>query len=216
MKSAIMPVMNISLKGNIKKLFTGNARSKTIQQQQIRINKLMNACFFNRYKITKCGGRLRTKDGTITEIVGQHSHAPDGRTVEKKALMTRLKDLSNTSHLTRKAVVQTVCSDIKSEATISVLPSISSMMSNVSRLRNKADINVNPTNVLDLVIGDEFKNTIAGNNFLFYDSGLIEERLVIFASERCAKFLSGCATWKMDGTFDVTPPIFSQMYTIHG
>lgn len=41
-------------------------------------------------------------------------------------------------------------------------------------------------------------------------------QLMVFATNRNLEILSRCSVWIMDGTFDVTPDLFYQMYTIHG
>jgi hypothetical protein len=56
--------------------------------------------------------------------------------------------------------------------------------------------------------------------FLVFDSADLStetrERLIIFSTERNLNLLNQCDHWFGDGTFKLTPPLFSQIYTIHG
>lgn len=40
--------------------------------------------------------------------------------------------------------------------------------------------------------------------------------MIIFTTNTNLSFLCYCEEWYMDGTFDVVPTIFNQLYTIHG
>ena len=39
--------------------------------------------------------------------------------------------------------------------------------------------------------------------------------MLIFSTQRNLQILQRATTWAMDGTFDVAPPMFSQVYSIH-
>jgi hypothetical protein len=83
----------------------------------------------------------------------------------------------------------------------------------------------NPKNITE--IGDipaEFKKTLDGRDFLCYDShdGSDDEgapddrRILVFATKDSLKKLARSATWWVDGTFETSPDIFTQIFTIHG
>ena len=52
--------------------------------------------------------------------------------------------------------------------------------------------------------------------FLLYDSGAVNDRILVFGTERNLDFLQLSDGWYADGTFKVAPPLFRQLYTIHG
>jgi hypothetical protein len=53
--------------------------------------------------------------------------------------------------------------------------------------------------------------------FLLYDNGTdATERLLIFSTEEHLHLLGRSETLFMDGTFDVAPKIFAQLYVVHG
>lgn len=98
-----------------------------------------------------------------------------------------------------------------------VLPTVNSMTQTVRRTRNKNEMHpVNPRNLIELELADEYKTTFKGEEFLLFDSGPAMNRLLIFGTSSNLKFLKECDEWYLDGTFKTAPPLFSQLYTIHG
>lgn len=57
----------------------------------------------------------------------------------------------------------------------------------------------------------ELRNTLKGLPFLRHDIDFL-----LFAADEDLKFLRGCRVWYADGTFKVSPPGYTQLYTIHG
>jgi len=56
----------------------------------------------------------------------------------------------------------------------------------------------------------------AGDQFLKYDSGPSDDRMLIFTTDSYLNFLKWCDTWLVDGTFKSSPSLFSQLFVIHG
>ena len=72
-----------------------------------------------------------------------------------------------------------------------------------------------PRNLHEMVIPDEYKTTCKGENFLLYDSGLSENRILLFSTEKNMQLLQASSDWFCDGTFKVVPELFYQLYSIH-
>ena len=66
----------------------------------------------------------------------------------------------------------------------------------------------NPASIDELVID-------SSDNFLFFDDGEGENRIVSFAASLFLEKLSSSSTIYLDGTFHCCPKIFSQLYTLH-
>ena len=78
----------------------------------------------------------------------------------------------------------------------------------------------NPHNCAELDIPDTFKEIIldearGAQLFLQYDPGAEEHWILIFGTEQSKVLLEMSEMWQCDGTFKVTPPLFSQLYSIH-
>ena len=78
----------------------------------------------------------------------------------------------------------------------------------------------NPASLEELVIPHNYQMCPVGRDneelFLLYDSGAANDRILVFGTERNLDFLQLSDGWYADGTFKVAPPLFRQLYTIHG
>jgi len=71
---------------------------------------------------------------------------------------------------------------------------------------------------LNFEIPNEFRLTLNGDNFLLYDSGdsgIYEDRIILFSTERNLSLLKDSEHWFSGGTFFSCPNLFYQFYTIH-
>lgn len=97
------------------------------------------------------------------------------------------------------------------------MPSTSSIKRTIQRTRQREGrAPPTPTNLRDLVIPDEFTKLLSGERFLLFDSGPSDDRILIFSTQRNLQLLVRCQHWYADGTFKCAPPLFNQLYTIHG
>eukprot|EP00102_Acyrthosiphon_pisum_P027969 XP_016665179.1 PREDICTED: uncharacterized protein LOC107885922 [Acyrthosiphon pisum] len=86
------------------------------------------------------------------------------------------------------------------------------------RLRRQKSKNnpINPNCLSQLVIENDWcylgdKST----RFLLHDNGIDEtERIIVFATDNCLKYLTEASTWYMDGHFSMAPLLFQQLYVI--
>ena len=88
-----------------------------------------------------------------------------------------------------------------------------------ARVRNEA-APANPRDCAELDIPDTFKEIIldgfrGAELLLQYDSGAGEHRILIFGTGQSKILLEMSEKWHCDGTFKVTSPLFSQVYSIH-
>lgn len=148
-------------------------------------------------------------------LKGTHQHAPDARSVERKRVLNQIKCAAKVDRASARRIIADNVADL-SEATAAVMPSTTAMRNMITRARNKIDFPKNPTSLADLVIGEQFRKTAKGNDFLLFDNEDSVKRLLIFATHANLRILSQCRSVYMDGTFAVTPPLFKQLYTIHG
>ena len=104
-----------------------------------------------------------------------------------------------------------------SKATAAQLPSVNSLKRTVQRVRQQIDGPVaSPENLDALEIPDRYATTLDGAQFLLFDSGPGNNRILIFSTATNMQMLSQSQHWYGDGTFKTVPLLFEQMYTIHG
>lgn len=156
-------------------------------------------------------------DASHFRIKGTHTHAGDARNVGKKRVMSKLKTLAKDTNLTTHSIIAKSIQGAK-KATLASLPNSKQLAKTVQRHR-KSGFMKNPRELSELHLPEEFCQTIEKKKFLLYDSGIeegIQERMLIFATDDNLRFLSQCDQIYMDGTFSITPPLFSQVYILHG
>lgn len=75
---------------------------------------------------------------------------------------------------------------------------------------------LNPKFLLDLIISEEYIKTVNEKPFLLYESGTGNKfKILIFTTTENLDLMKSYDHWFCDGTFSVTPTLFSQVYTIH-
>lgn len=124
--------------------------------------------------------------------------------------------------MNRAASLHSIISEGLQETSESVkllLPQKSSIKKVLRRAREAQNLNDPPLpqNRADFIVPEVFQTTSEGKRFLLYDSGNDDpNRIIIFSTSYNLKILSRMAHWFGDGTFDLCPSIFGQIYTIHG
>lgn len=99
---------------------------------------------------------------------------------------------------------------------IAQLPERENLKKSIRRQRRQ-NLPVNPKSLADLLeIPDRYKNTLVGDNFLMHDSHEDDNRVIVFGSRRNLELLARSPVWFLDGTFKVSPVIFTQVFTILG
>ena len=68
----------------------------------------------------------------------------------------------------------------------------------------------------DLVLLESFTELRTGEQFLKFDSGDNNQRILIFSTDANVEQLSRSKHWYADGTFKTSPSLFDQFFVIHG
>lgn len=168
-----------------------------------------------------CKARVHVREGIVVRRINQHTHPGSAANVEVMGAMTALRDrAANTQDQTARVV--SFATDNLSQAAHGALPKIDNMKRTIRRQRVAVQAApANPASLADLVIPLEYtqyeKHPGQIEDFLLYDSGPLsgDSRFLIFSTERNMDILSRSSEWFMDGTFDVAPPLFTQIYSIH-
>lgn len=102
--------------------------------------------------------------------------------------------------------------------TAAVLPTQQNLARVVRRSRGTQGLAI-PNSLAELHLPDIYKTTHGGESFVLFDKSLYDDnndRLIIFATAENLKLLSECDSIYADGTFDLAPPMFQQLYSILG
>ncbi|KII67194.1 hypothetical protein RF11_11353 [Thelohanellus kitauei] len=86
----------------------------------------------------------------------------------------------------------------------------------VQRTRRDANTPLpSPNSLSSLALPIEYTLSHRGEQFLQYDSGPDENRMLIFSTNNNLELLRSSDCWYCDGTFKTAPSLFSQLYTVH-
>lgn len=113
-----------------------------------------------------------------------HSHAPDARRVAAKRFLSTIKEEAKRSPLTARNLIANSAS-VCNEAVAAILPSVKHISRTINRIKNKENGHkLNPRDLIELVIGDEYNVSNKGEQFLLFDSGPAEKRMLIFGTKK--------------------------------
>ena len=173
----------------------------------------------------KCPGRLHTSDHIPTDgsqvvviaEIGNHTHCPNPIAVEQKTAVKKLKMIASNSTESTASVVATVLSGISAAAQGSIAK-VDSLKRSVQIVRHEllqGQI-VTPLSRAELELPARFTTLSNGENFLAFDSGKDDQRILMFTSAGNIEALQASNNWYCDGTFKASPKIFYQLFIIHG
>ncbi|KAK9731441.1 hypothetical protein QE152_g13671 [Popillia japonica] len=154
--------------------------------------------------------RVHTVGNEITKST-EHNHFAETAKCEAKEASNRMKEVAQQLELSTQGVVAEVPRGL-SLAVTAQLPSVSSLNKNCSKSSERATGCARKSKKFP----EDYKRTTDGELFLLFDSGPEEQRILLFSTQRNLSFMEQCGHWFADGTFKSAPPLFSQIYTIHG
>lgn len=150
-----------------------------------------------------------------------HLHAPDARLKARAAILDTLKNKAKTERASARELVLEACGSAD-DPTVAALPSLHNMRRTAARIQNRSNVNMNPKTLAELVFDDDVVMTSRNKHFLLHDSAVYgedpepENRLLLFGTKENLDILKVCDTIAMDGTFKIVPPLFKQLFTMHG
>lgn len=176
-------------------------------------------CKYIRYKDARCKARIVLNGETkaIVNRSGEHTHVGEARDISVKRHLNELKERAVNSHDSIRSIVADATVAAENDVILSAMPTVPSMSRVAYRARNEVvSYPENPSSLEEIILPEEFSITEKNENFLFYDSGSENNRIIMFATKENLQFLSRSDGWHIDGTFETAPKLFHQVFTIHG
>lgn len=135
---------------------------------------------------------------------------------EKRVVLSELRMKAVNSNSPPRCIIRGVTAKVDI-ATAVQLPNYNTLSRNVRCIRSRANaLPAIPKTLTELVLTERFCKTVKGDDFVLFDNKDGINRIVMFGTRENLIFLKHCDDWYMDGTFDISPPLFKQVYTIHG
>ncbi|KAI6647086.1 hypothetical protein LOD99_8923 [Oopsacas minuta] len=153
----------------------------------------------------------------IVKRTNEHSHGPDEQAADyceaKAGTKRRARESQDSTHHIVGESLQTA-----SEGTAAKLPKLDSLKRTIQRQRASVlAAPAQPTTLAELALPAVYQQTAKGEQFLLYDSGADDvPRFLIFATQHNLGVLQRSKIWLADGTFKTAPPLFVQVYLVHG
>ena len=170
-----------------------------------------------KYHAMRCGARIFTENEDTPEgrHEGNRNHAPDPVKVEARKMRQHLFEEAINSQAPSQAVAATALSEVP-KIVLAEMPTLNSLTRSIRRIRENEEVAPPlPKNLEELIIPEEYQTMENGDKFLAFDSGPGLNRMLIFWTKNSVDWLSKGGVLLNDGTFNVAPNLFSQMYTLH-
>ena len=187
-----------------------------------RINPSMTKTYWRCERFySGCRARIHTIYGSEvpTEIFrsGKHSHPATELEIERRVAVNSMRDAVRAGRGTSTRQIIANASQLLSENGKQQIQNMPTLSRNVQHWRQAAlGIPALPPLRTGYEIPDSFKFTKDGDLFLAYDSGVNDaDRILMFATESGLNDLAAGAIWACDGTFQVSPNLWTQLFTIH-
>lgn len=181
--------------------------------------KIMKNYILSRYRNSGCPARgIQSRGNEETEkfiLKKEHNHAPDSRVYGKAKFIDDIKFEAETTNLKPREIIPLSNANLD-HATLAIAPNTALLRRTIRRARKETNFKKKPTSLEEFEVTDEFGYTKKNYPFLLDDNHDNNNRIVIFGTKENLQFLSKCEELQMDGTFDVAPPLFKQLYTIFG
>ncbi|ODM87032.1 hypothetical protein Ocin01_19650 [Orchesella cincta] len=163
----------------------------------------------------KCKGRAYTAHNEVLRTNDEHNHTPDAAKIEVKTVRANIKFAAKTLSDPPQAIVASFTEKISSSAAAK-LPALRTLKRSIRYDRVKAhNSHPIPTSLTTLQLPVKYQLTTKDENFLLFDSGPSNDRILIFGTMKNLQHMEHSSEWYADGTFKVAPLLFDQLYTIH-
>jgi hypothetical protein len=164
--------------------------------------------------VYECLGRIRT-DGSHNnvQVKNEHCHGPDFDKSMVHTVRERLRERAAEENIPIPQIYREETAGLANNPVAAgMMPTLPSVSSTMYKDRH-ATLPPLPRTVDAIVIPPAFQTTISGQRFLL--SQHVNNDFIIFATPDNLRMLCQADTLFMDGTFDIAPRLFSQIYTIH-
>lgn len=162
------------------------------------------------HKQKTCKSTLITNLGEIIRYPNDHSHLGSPIKSEACAILSQIKESASTSKASTRAIIGEHVMNTRLE-TLHRFPKKSSVERKIQRVREKVNLPAPHPTTLNFEIPLDYLDMV------HYDSGEEDpDRILAFGDRQIIDYLNkNNCTWFGDGTFDVVPELYFQLYTIH-
>ncbi|CAF1550417.1 unnamed protein product, partial [Adineta ricciae] len=181
------------------------------------LNKDRGTVKYWRCEDRSCSAFLHTDGNNKYKAhTGTHvGHLPSPERVELMALSRKVKErvVKETTPIARIYEQELAAAQL-SRTALALAPSARERQSSLCRFRRTTTPVLPTSSTFD--IPEPYAQTLGGKNFLLHDILIRGQRALTFANDLQLTILFKSSHIFIDGTFQVCPPFFDQVFTIHG
>ena len=166
-----------------------------------------------------CSGRLITSlNNDNPRATKPHKHAPFPDSAQRDLALTRIKSRAEKETLSLPVIYKQELRKSTQELTASnsseipVLPSFYNLHSAIYRARRR-QLPPLPKSSANLTIPNSLRKTNNGKEFVLLDGD--KSGILLLATSENLQYLASQEKYFMDGTFDVAPTQYLQLFTMH-
>ncbi|CAF3860645.1 unnamed protein product [Rotaria sp. Silwood1] len=164
----------------------------------------------------ECKDRIHTNDikTTILHENDNHNHPGNAISSEIRIFEEKFRDRAVNCNENTQTVLDNCLTDL-SDLAVARIPNFKHIKRNMKHRRVMNDSPKIPNDRTFNQIPDILSVTKRSNEFLQFDSGPGDDRIIIFSTLEQLQLLENCEQLLVDGTFKVAPAIFYQLYAMH-
>lgn len=150
----------------------------------------------------------------------KHGHPANHDAVKAKALLEEVKKVAEEQPALPPAVIVRDALATAPGRVLSQLPLRNNIRQTICRVRRK-NLPEKPNSIEDLEdLPDEYTKTSLGEQFVLHDNRHTKDedegRVIVFGTRKNIEILCRSPIWFLDGTFKMSPTLFTQIFTIIG
>jgi hypothetical protein len=158
-------------------------------------------------------------------MLNEHNHLPEPEHEDGLLALQEMLSIARISNDNPRTIMKTCQQNVPTENAAYMCRPVN-IRQRINRIRRlKVDHGANPEDRRSIRISSELSRTIDGELFLLFDDNDDDDndemcdcdtdRILAFATEKNFIILNKNPHWFGDGTFDVSPLLFKQLYTIN-
>ena len=195
-----------SIRGGDKLVYEGHIY---VKQKDLANGVVSFECEEGRNKAAcKAKVKVDSRKNTVVGRLHDHTHAPDATKTEAAKTVQKMKMKAVSTEETAQQIISEACSQVTEEVGAKLAP-LHHIRRNIRRQRQQTSHSRPlPLSAQELILTDVHTRTLDDQEFLLYDSGTFDKRILMFGTHKNLNFLGEASHWFLDGTFKTVPRIF--------
>lgn len=178
-------------------------------------NTYWKCIYSDKHNKKHCSARIITTSNNEIQKETDHNHGGDAAMVEAVKVKNELRNAALTTSESPHVLIASASAGIH-DSVAAQLPSSSSLKRTIRNVRSATlENHGNPKTRKEIELPPAYSVTEKKHNFVIYDKGAVDDRMIVFGTEENLRLLAGAKHWLMDGTFGACSMLFGQLYSIH-